>query len=211
MGAVLLLISWGVEASLVPSSGPAERPDTNIGKAHMAQASQRAEAEGRELHILLGAAPTEEHIQKLIQTEAEKERGGGGFKAPIRIFFLDFNPEIHKANMSTPEAPVLFGDFNQFGEWDLIIDALSIKKSRKGFIGKIDKIYFDWSTVKFATWNWTEVLRIAILLKKDGSLYIPNANLASESTFGPSTVSISQYSEMTYYQKKTQMPYGKKT
>lgn len=168
-------------------------------------ASELALAESRELHIFLGANPSEHHVVQL-QVAEEKREAEEGIKAPIKLFFV--NPL--EAQTPSAKTPILHADFNKEESWNTILEALTL--TRRNFNGVFDKIYFDASTAKFTEWDEGILAKIAILLKKSGELYIPDAKLASQSSFCDSEIEsnyqlILETQKDPAQQEKTNRPY----
>jgi|GEM_PF-3378565 len=165
-------------------------------------ASELALAESRELHMFLGANPSEHHVAQL-RAEEEKREIEEGIKAPIRLYFVNACG-LYGIQTSSAKTPILHADFNKEESWNTILEALMIKGG--SFNGVFDKIYFDVSTVKAARWGEEILAKIAILLKKFGELYIPDAKLASQSLFCDSYVDQQSYHKLTKIEKKD-LPY----
>jgi hypothetical protein len=201
------------------ASMPAE--DVEILKQsslHIAEAGKKAAAENRELHIFLGAHPMEDHIINMLKNEQAKEAQDSAagvanpFKCPVRIYF---NSDSRYGKLaSSAQAPILSADFNEMEYWNILVEALDIQKkgdfgratNNETFNGVVDKIYFDWSTVKFASWSHIVVLRLAMLLKKTGEIFIPDVNLSSQSTFAESILEVEAYRALSPAEKKV-IPY----
>lgn len=165
-------------------------------------ASDTASLESRQLHILFGAHPSETHVVHLRAAEEKREKEEG-IKAPIRLFFVNAC-ELYGEQALSPKTPILNADFNKEESWDTILEAL--KLNEESFNGVFDKMYFDVSTAKAASWGESILAKITILLKKSGELYIPDVKLFSQSSFCESTVDMATYSKLTKTEKNA-LPY----
>lgn len=165
-------------------------------------ASELALAESRELHMFLGANPSEHHVAQL-RAEEEKREIEEGIKAPIRLYFVNACG-LYGIQTSSAKTPILHADFNKEESWNTILEALMLMGG--SFNGVFDKIYFDVSTAKGARWYEGVLAKITALLKKSGELYIPDAKLASQSLFCDSYVDQQSYHKLTKAEKKD-LPY----
>ena len=202
---VCFMATGNIEASGVPEDSPEYSANIKAYGTHMAQAAKIAQEEGRELHILLGATPGERHIQTAMASEHTKEEANNAFKAPIRIFFNKFYDGIHDHEISNSRTPIFFGDFNGLDDWSQITRFLAIVHQDEIFQGCVDKIYFDWSVVKFVQ-GWDEPLtdRILSLLKPAGSLFVPGVNLALDTSSRLTVAPVSEGYNLAYPQHQAQ-------
>ncbi len=173
--------------------------DRNL-KVYLERAPQFALQEGRELHIVLGAGPYENHMKRLIDQDREREARENGvgqypFKAPVRIFFT--NDERVDFRSANERSPIFYADFNKMDDWNHLIALLLPQDTGKvKFNGPVSKIYFDWSVLKFAEWDTIRMIRIVRLLKPEGAIYLPGVNLASCSVFALSEVTRKETQEL---------------
>lgn len=173
---------------------------------HLSKAPELARQEGRELHLVLGAGPYETHIRNMIDQDMARERQEqeaklqNPFKSPVRIFFTYDERACTKD--SSPIAPVHYGNFNSLDDWERLLKLLHPNYRSLGggstvkFQGPVDKIYFDCSTNKFAQWDQAGMIRIAILLKPAGTIFLPDANLASQCVFGNSEITAEEHRKL---------------
>ena len=139
--------------------------DENIEIVHTA--IQMAMAEGREIHILVGAVPTEAHMAEVIMQDP----------MPLRIFICNYNAEEKsEAELSNFETPVITMDWRNEEVWQTYFRPIY-----EAYGGFLDKFYFDISVFKSRTWKadeWAENLKY---FKPGGEVYFPNSILEYKS------------------------------
>jgi hypothetical protein len=182
------VISTNVIASLIFDDALCQ-----LSRHHMKGALEIAQREGRELHILFGADPSERHISQVIARErarAEQEAGSGvanSFKAPIRIFFTKAE-EATVRKFSSAETPILSGSFNDTVAWHQALQVLTPEGPIALFTGAVDKMYFDVCVHNCTSWNSYVLESILSVLKKSGALYFPFNELSSKTLCGAKKV-----------------------
>jgi hypothetical protein len=145
-----------------------------------------ARAAGQYINLVLGLKPNEDKAKYLRENSysngARREDGTLGLPTKFYIFWSSGHDSAAQKDkpLSTPEVPYISADFNDHLAWQQLLESAR---------GKLQSIYFDWSSSIFV--RWTEEIFGTILqtMTNGGNIYIPDAILhtSRDHVLGPIT------------------------